>query len=164
MRIKGKKFTYSVKMVKLPNGKTTTIDFVEHPGAALIMPLLNKRQTIFLRQYRAALGKYLYELPAGTLNKRENPLVCARRELVEETGYSARRFRALGKIYPVPGYSDEVIFIYQATDLRKAQANPDHDEILKPFVVSRKEVIMMFKRGQIKDAKTICALALAGWL
>ena len=84
-RIKGKKIIFSVVKRKLPTGKTAVLDLIEHPGAGLIVPFLAKDKVIFLRQYRAVFGAYLYELPAGTLDKSESALVCVKRELVEET-------------------------------------------------------------------------------
>ena len=163
-KIKGKKFSYSIEKRLLPNGKITTIDVIWHPGAVLIVPFVNKNSVIFLRQYRAVLEKYLYEFPAGTLDPKEKLLTCAKRELAEETGFAARRWRKLGKIYPVPGYSTEVIHIYQAEDLFERQADKDVDEIIETCTFSKHEIREMFHLGQILDAKTICALALCGWI
>lgn len=137
---------------------------IEHPGAGLIVPFLAKDKVIFLRQYRAVFGAYLYELPAGTLDKNESALVCVKRELVEETGYAAGRFVRLGKIYPVPGYSDEIIHIYKAEGLTPAYAEKDSDEVMTIRVFTRAQVKRLFKQGKIVDAKTICGLAMAGWL
>ena len=164
MKIQGRKFTFWKSQRRLPNGVSVQLDYIEHPGAALIVPILNKNTLIMLRQYRAVLKRYLFELPAGTLDRGERPLQCAQRELVEETGYAARRFKKLGFIYPVPGYSDEIIYIYQAEDLSHRVGQKDADEILHPRVFSRTQIRRMFRAGQIRDAKTICGLTLAGWL
>ena len=164
MKIQGRKFVFWRTRQRLPNGVSVQVDQIEHPGAALILPLIDKNHVIMLRQYRVVLQRYLFELPAGTLDKGEQPLQCARRELTEETGYAARYFKKLGSIYPVPGYSDEVIYIYQAEGLSPRLAHKDADEILHPHVFSRLQVQRMFRAGKIRDAKTICGLTLAGWL
>ncbi len=96
---------------KLPNGNSVQLDLIVHPGAALIVPFLGKDRIILLRQWRAVLNKYLLELPAGTLDKGESILTCAKRELIEETGYASQKMTKLGRIYPVPGYSTEIIHI-----------------------------------------------------
>jgi len=164
MRIKGKKFIYQVKKVRLPNGVTASLEMIRHPGAALIAPFLSPGKMIFLRQYRAVLKRYLWELPAGTLNALETPLACARRELAEETGYRAGRITRLGRIYPVPGYSDEVIHLYRAERLAPRRAVQDPDEIITPMTLTRRQARDAVTAGRIRDAKTICALALCGWL
>jgi len=162
MRIKGKKFVYIREKRRLPNGVVTNLEMIEHPGAALIIPFLAPDKVIFLKQYRAVLRRYLYELPAGTLSKRETPLACARRELPEETGYAAQQFKYLGKIHPVPGYSTEVIHIFQAARLTPRAAEKDFDEIIRTVVLSRSQIRRLFRTRKIVDAKTICALAMAG--
>src|SRR3990167_3555163 len=93
---KGRLLKIFVKRMRLPNGYMATFEIVKHPGAALIVPFLNKDKIIMLRQLRPVINSYIYELPAGTLGKRESPLSCARREIVEETGYSAKRFTLVG--------------------------------------------------------------------
>lgn len=151
---------YSVTRT-LPNGIKTTVDVVEHPGAVLILPFLGQDRIILLRQYRPSIKKYLWELPAGTLKPKESPVRCAKRELVEETGYQAQRILKLGKIYPVPGYSTEVITLFQAEKLSRQYAAKDKDEVIEARSVSIKDVKKMFNAGRIMDAKTICALALS---
>jgi ADP-ribose pyrophosphatase len=103
-------------------------------------------------------------LPAGTLDKGESPLSCARREIVEETGYSAKRLESMGSIYPVPGYSTEKIFIYRADGLRPERRIPEKDEVIEARPFKRAEVRRLFRQGRITDAKTICALAMSGVL
>ncbi|VAW12206.1 hypothetical protein MNBD_BACTEROID05-55 [hydrothermal vent metagenome] len=159
----GCKINYKIVKKKLPNGVVSTMDLIEHPGASLIIPFLSPRRMIFIRQYRAAINQYIIELPAGTRDKKEPYLKCAQRELIEETGYAAKKFKRLGKIYPVPGYSDEEIVIYRADDLYQSQALKDFDEIIETCVMSRREVNKMLKDGKIADAKTICALTMCGW-
>src|ERR1700690_4484879 len=98
--------------VKLPNGRTVRITYIDHPGAVIIDPFLNKDTIVMMRQFRPALNKYIYELPAGTLDPDESNAVCARRELLEETGFKPKKLTKLGSIYPVPGYSTEIIHIF----------------------------------------------------
>ena len=159
-----KKFLYRVVTKRLPNGKVVRLQLIEHPGAVLIVPFLTKDKILILRQYRPAIGQTLYELPAGTLEPGERNQTCAHRELIEETGFRARTLKRLGKIYPVPGYSTEIIHIFQAQKLTPAFAPGDADEIIEPRVMSRGEIRRLFLRGQIVDAKTICALTMVRWL
>ena len=160
----GKLLKLFVKKEKLPNGYVATFEMIRHPGAALIVPILSKDRIILLRQLRPVIESYIYELPAGTLGKNESPLSCARREIIEETGYAARRFTLLGKIYPVPGYSTEKIVIYKAEGLKKVERKAEEDEIIESRIFTRAEVKRLFKSRGIVDAKTICALAMCGWL
>jgi len=119
------------KKVHLPNGNDVTLEIIRHPGAGLVIPFLTGDKVVMLEQLRPAIGTYMYELPAGTLNKGETPLACCRREIVEETGYRARKFRFLGAIYPVPGYSTEKIHIYAAYGLTPEERKLEADEVLK---------------------------------
>jgi len=160
----GKLLKVYVGRQRLPHGYVATFEMIRHPGAALIVPFLSKDKIIMLRQLRPVIGSYIYELPAGTLDKNESPLSCARREIVEETGYSASKFTLLGKIYPVPGYSTERIFIYKAEGLRKQEREMEEDEVIESRIFTRAEVMRLFRRGKIVDAKTIAALAFCGWL
>lgn len=164
MRFKGKKFNFAVVRRTLPTGLDVDIDLIEHPGAVLIVPFLNKDKIVFLRQYRAALRKYLIELPAGTLDPKERPIVCARRELIEETDFKAHRMKKMGKIYPVPGYSTEVIYIYKAEGLCHQQGVKDADELISIRVFTKPQVKGLFNQGKITDAKTIAGLAMVGWI
>jgi len=149
---------------RLPHGFTATFEMIRHPGAALIVPFLSKDKIIMLRQLRPVIGSYIYELPAGTLDKGEAPLACARREIIEETGYGAKKFTFLGKIYPVPGYSTEKIFIYKAEGLSKEERIAEKDEVIESRIFNKTEIKRLFKQGKIVDAKTITALAFCGWL
>jgi ADP-ribose pyrophosphatase len=161
---KGKLLNVFVKKEKLPNGYLASLEVVKHPGAALIIPFLTANKTILLKQYRPVINSYIYELPAGTLNKNETPIKCARREIVEEIGYSAKKISKLGVIFPVPGYSTEKITIFKADGLKKEKINIQEDEVIHPFIATKKEVKQLFRRGKIIDAKTIAAFAMCGWL
>jgi len=161
---RGKLLNVRVKEQRLPNGFLARLEVVKHPGAALIIPFISSGKIIILRQFRPVLGGYLYELPAGTLDRREKPLHCARREIIEETGFSAGKLLKLGEIFPVPGYSTEKITIFKAWRLKQTGLAPEADEVIQIKILTRPQVNGLFQRKKIKDAKTICALAMAGWL
>lgn len=148
----------------LPNGYRASFEIIKHPGAALVVPFLSKDKVILLRQLRPVIDSYIYELPAGTLDKNESPLSCAKREIIEETGYSAKKFTKLGEIYPVPGYSTEKIVIFKAEGLRKEERILEQDEVIEHFISDRKNIKKLFISGKIIDAKTICAFTMCGWL
>ncbi|MFA5146438.1 MAG: NUDIX hydrolase [Candidatus Omnitrophota bacterium] len=159
---RGKLLNVFVKKERLPNGFLATFEMIKHPGASLIVPFLGKDRVIMLRQLRPVIGSYIYEFPAGTLGHKESPLGCARREIIEETGYAAGRLEAVGRIYPVPGYSTEKIFIYKASRLKKRDRVMEKDEVIENRILTRREFKRLFRNGSIVDAKTICALALCG--
>lgn len=150
--------------IVLPNGKTISISFINHPGAVIVAPLLDSNTVVMLRQFRPALGRYIYELPAGTIDPQEKPLACVKRELMEETGYCAKVYQKLGKIYPVPGYSTEVIHIFKAETLTFKQAAPEDYEVIDTKLFSQAQVKRLFKQGQLMDAKSICTFTHLGWL
>lgn len=150
--------------VKLPNGRTHRITFINHPGAVIIAAFLNKDTVIMIRQFRPALKKYIYELPAGTLDPNETLATCARRELLEETGLKAAKLKKVGALYPVPGYSTEVIHAFKAEQLTLTQAQPEEYEVIEIIPMSQSKVKQMIAKGQLMDAKSICALVFCGWL
>jgi ADP-ribose pyrophosphatase len=158
---RGRVFSLIRENVTLDNGVTTDLEFVEHPGATAIIPMLNESRVLLLKQYRHPLRKYIWEIPAGTIDPQESVLNCAKRELIEETGYSANQWRKLGEITPVPGYSDERIHIYLATELQTAEQDLDRDEIINIHEVDYIEAMEMIKTGKIQDAKSIVGLYLA---
>ena len=149
---------------KLPNGLTVNISYINHPGAVIIAPFLNKNEVVMMRQYRPALKKYIYELPAGTLDPNESISVCARRELLEETGLKTKKLTKVGAIYPVPGYSTEVIHIFKAENLSLTQAQPEEYEVIEIKPMTKPQVQKLFKQGKLMDAKTICTFVFCGWL
>ena len=161
---RGRVFDLTLQERRLPDGRRVCPEIIVHPGASLMVPFLDHRHVIFLRQFRTAINGWLYELPAGTPEKNETFLDCARRELREETGYKAKTFRLLGKIYPVPGYSTEKIMIYEARELTFAPKAKDAEELIETRILTKPRVRDMLKAGQLVDAKTICALSFCGWL
>lgn len=161
----GRVFNFTREQVTLENGRTVHLDMVRHPGAAAMVPLTSFSTVLLLKQYRYATGGYIWEIPAGTLDANETPLDCARRELIEETGQAAATWHKLTEITPVPGYSDERIHIFMATDLQPARQKLDPDEILVVHELDFQQAIDMVYAGTIQDAKTICGLLLAQqWL
>lgn len=158
---KGRVFELFSENITLPNGVTTDIDILHHPGAAAIVPMSDEKTLVWIRQYRHAVGEYIWEIPAGTLDPEEAPLVCAKRELIEETGFSANSWQSLGQIVPVPGYSNERIHLFLARDLSPMQQNLDRDELLDVHHIPFEEAVAMVLSGQVVDGKTICGLLLA---
>ena len=161
----------SLDTVAFPDGRTGTLELVEHPGASAIVPLLDPPgapdpRVILLRQYRYAGGGYLVEVPAGTRDAPdEDWAACARRELEEETGYRAGRLRHLGDILTTPGFTDERIALFVAWELERRVSRPDVDEYLEPTVMPLRRALAEARTGGIEDAKTLCALFLAeAWL
>lgn len=137
---------------------TFTRTIVAHKGAVAILPVLKNDRIILLKQYRPALDKTIYEVPAGTLEKGENPLLCARRELEEETGYRAKKFKKVISVYIAPGYSTEILTVFIATDLSRGNFSPEKYESIKPIEIPFDKAISYIKSGKISDAKTIISL------
>jgi ADP-ribose pyrophosphatase len=137
------------------------VELIEHPGAAAIVPFLDDHRILLLNQYRHALKQYIWEIPAGTLDPREDVITCARRELIEETGHSANGWHKLGEITPLPGYSDERIHIFLATELQPAEQHLDEDEIISVQEVEFKHALDMIGEAEIQDAKSIAGLFMA---
>ncbi|MCD6274119.1 MAG: NUDIX hydrolase [Deltaproteobacteria bacterium] len=158
---KGKVFDLVNEEITLENGKSTKMDIIRHPGAAAIIPFLDKDTLILLKQYRHAIGEYIWEIPAGTLEQDEDPIECAYRELTEETGYAAGKMEQIGAITPVPGYSDERILIFAAYDLKQAEQNLDDNEVLEVYEVKFSDAIDMIYNGEITDGKTITGLLMS---
>jgi len=162
---KGRVFNLVNENYTLENGVTAEMDFIQHPGAAAMVPMLNNQEVVLIKQYRHAIREFIWEIPAGTLGAGELPLNCARRELVEETGYSANDWNQLGTITPLPGYSDERIHIFLASDLKVAEQQLDDDEMLNVHPIKFNDALQMILTGEISDGKTISGLFLASeWL
>lgn len=139
-------------------GKTLSRVTLVHPGAVVILPFVDRSRILLLRQFRYAAKGELWEIPAGTLERGENPLFCARRELEEETGFRAKKWKRLTSFYCAPGISDEKMTLYRAEGLVPGRKNLDHDEILVHKTFSLKEAARMARSGAIRDGKTLAAL------
>ena len=147
-----------VDEVLLPNGKTSTREWVEHPGAACIIPIFANGKLGLVRQYRYAAKNEFIEFPAGKIDKGESPESCARRELEEEIGYTAKTFRFLTNIHPAIGFCNEKMWIYIAEDLTKTSEKKDKDEFLKFIPTTPDKALDMVKNGKITDVKTVISL------
>ena len=154
----GRVLNLRVDTVTLENGLSTTREVVEHRGAADIVPLHENKQIVLVRQYRYPISTELLEIPAGTLERGETPEKCARRELKEETGFKCDELTKISEIYIAPGYSTEKIHFYLARKLVREHSNPDEDEHIKVEVIPLTEVLEKIRKGEIRDAKTICAI------
>ena len=144
--------------VRLPNGKESTREYLVHPGAAVIIPVLDNGEVILERQHRYPLHRDFIELPAGKLDPGEDPLTCAQRELTEETGYVARDWQYLTTIYPCIGYSDERLVFYLARGLEHVGHARDHDEFLEILRVPLDEALAMVGDRRIDEGKTVMGL------
>ena len=157
----GKIITVYKDEVKLSTGKTSFREVVEHSGGVVILALCKKddiEKVLMVKQFRYPLKQALLELPAGKLEKSEDPLEAAKRELKEETGYSAKKWQDLGYVYTSPGYSDEKLYLYRAEDLEFVGECPDEGEILIEYEYTIDEIEKMIKNNEITDAKTVCAV------
>jgi ADP-ribose pyrophosphatase len=148
---------FNFDTVRLINGKTATREYVVHPGASAILPVTEDK-IVLVQQFRYPVREALWELPAGKIKPGQSPLVCARAELAEETGYRAAKIKKLLTFYPASAFSDEALHIFIASGLKSGQTNPDEDEFLNTKLFPLKKAYEMVKKGQIKDAKTIIAL------
>ncbi len=164
-KLKGKKiFTgkavgFNVDTILLPNGKTATREYLTHPGAVAVLPILKNGDIVFVKQYRYPIRKATYEIPAGKLhNKKDNFLKRAIAELKEETGYTAKKLTHLIDFWPTPAFSNELLKIYIAVDLKAGKAMPDEDEFLNVEFLPLDKAVKMIKTGKIKDSKTIIAI------
>lgn len=141
--------------VRMPNGKTALRDVVSHPGAVAIVALTDDGRICLVRQYRASLGRVTVEIPAGKLDPGEDPLDCAHRELLEETGMKAQKMAFLATIATSVGFANELIHIYMATGLSFAHSDPDADEFINVDLVDVNEFVDAVLDGKIEDAKTV---------
>lgn len=144
--------------VRLPDGHESTREIVRHPGAVVVIAVLDNGKLLFERQYRYPLRCVFLEMPAGKIDAGEHTLDTARRELREETGYKAKLWRHLGTIHPAIGYADERIEVFWAQGLSFVGEAPDHDEILEVVELSLADALLAVRDGEITDGKTISAL------
>ena len=154
----GKVLTLNLETVLLPNGETAELEIIRHPGAAAIVPLKEDGRVVLIRQFRHAAGGYIYEIPAGKLHPGEHPRDCAARELEEEIGYRAKSLEYVTKIFTAPGFTDEVIHIYKATNLIPGKQQLDRDEILEVIEWPLDVAIARVQDRTVQDAKTIVGL------
>lgn len=156
----GRLLNVEIDTVKLPDGSSTTREFIRHPGAVAIVPVLDDGKIVLVKQCRYPMGTIMWEIPAGKLDHgdQENPDDCAKRELSEETGYEATCWQKLISIATTPGFTDEVIHLYKAWGLKKFSQHTDEDEFIGVAAFTPQEIKKMIMQGEIYDAKTLCAL------
>ncbi len=147
--------------VKLPDGQSATREYVLHPGAVAVVPLLDDGRIVLERQYRHPSGEVMIEIPAGKRDAGETAITCAQRELLEETGYAAREWAYAFTMYPTVAYSDEAIEIWFARGLTAGQAQLDAGEFLEVFTATPEEFLGWVRDGLVRDSKTLAA---ALWL
>lgn len=149
-----------VLSVEAPHPEKGTVrrELVTHPGAVVILPLLDAHTVVLIKNERFAVQDTLWELPAGTLESSEHPESCARRELLEETGFSAKTMTKLMEFFSTPGFCNEKMFVFLASDLTKYQQKLDDTEKIEVAPISLKTSLEMIHDGHIRDAKTIAAL------
>ncbi len=158
---RGRILNLRVDTVRIPNGAETIREVVEHPGAVVIAAIDSDGRVLFVKQYRHAVGRELLELPAGTLERNEPPQTAARRELKEETGYTARQWELLASFFSSPGILTEEMHVYLASDLAEGTVEPMEDEDLRVEQVPLSEALKQVGSGEIVDAKSIVGLLLA---
>ena len=159
----GKAVGFRCDEVILPNGKKAVREYLVHPGAVAIVPVLDspkvvpleKCRVVLVKQFRYPAGEITEELPAGKIDPGESALRCLPRELKEETGYSAKKFHHLISFWPTPAFSDEIIHIYWAEGLKKGKSRPDDDEFLDVKVETIGNVLKKIRTGKIRDSKTV---------
>jgi ADP-ribose pyrophosphatase len=145
--------------VRLPDGGSATREYVQHPGAVAIVGLTDDGQVVLERQWRHPVGRVMVEVPAGKLDAGEDPMVCAQRELLEETGYTAREWALAGRMHPCIGYSDEFIEVWFARGLSAGQRQLDAEEFLDVFLARPEQLLDWCQDGTVTDGKTLaCAL------
>ncbi|HZV80436.1 MAG TPA: NUDIX hydrolase [Candidatus Binatus sp.] len=157
----GRVLNVRVDDVTLPNGRTAAFEIVEHNGGVCIIAQPAPNKIVLVRQYRPATGRTLLEVPAGKLESGEDPLVCARRELIEETGYRCERLRRLWSFYTAPGFCSELLHLFVAEGLTPGRAEPEQNESIDVEIMDVNEAWAMVERDEVPDAKTQIALSWA---
>ena len=158
MSFEGAVFGVRTDRVVEPGGVEVTRDIVTHTGSVVVLPVFPNGDILLIRQYRHTIGNFLWELVAGRIEAGESAAVAARRELLEETGYTARRFRKLLVAYPTPGFVSESMTLYVAEELREGASRPEADEKITMRRFSRKKLESWLRRGTLRDAKSIAGV------
>jgi ADP-ribose pyrophosphatase len=158
----GRVVTLSAETIIFPGGKEAKREVVRHRGAAAIVPMISPKEVLMIRQFRHCVGKVLWEIPAGTLEPGEQPEECAKRELMEETGYRAGTLESMGGFFPTPGICTEFLHLFLATDLEPCETHRDDDEQIAVHILPVEEALRKIDSGEIIDAKTIVGLLKLG--
>ena len=154
---RGRAVDFRIDEIRLPDGRTARREFLAHPGAVGALAFAPDGKILLVKQYRYPVGEFTLEIPAGKLSKGEAPLACVRRELEEETGFVAGKIRKLISFWPTAAFSDEVIHLYIAENLRPTRMKPDDDEYLELVRVSPEQFDRLIRQGKIHDSKTLIA-------
>ena len=162
----GRIINLDIDTVRFPNGSTGELEMIRHPGAAAVVPFLGNPegedpQILLLKQYRYAAEEFLYEIPAGRLDSGEEPIDCARRELMEETGCEAQRVEHLYTFYTTPGFTDERIHAFMATGLTRGESRHETDEFITVEAMTLSQALGLIEKGEIKDGKTALVILYA---
>ena len=159
----GRVINVDIDTVRFPNESTGELEMVRHPGASAVVPFLSELdaddpQILLIKQYRHAANDFIYEIPAGKLDGGEDPLECAKRELREETGCTARKVEHLYTFYTTPGFTDETIHAFMATGLERGDVSHEKDEFMTVETVTLSRALELIQTGALKDAKTALAI------
>lgn len=154
----GRVVDLTVETIEFPDGKEMTRELVRHPGAVAIVPMISPNEIVMIKQFRYSARGEIWEIPAGTLEPNEAAAECAHRELIEEIGYQAGKLEPLGGFYTSPGFCNEYLHLFRATDLRPAQAHLDKDEQIEVHTMTLQQALQKIETGEIIDAKTIIGL------
>lgn len=159
---KGRIFEVHVDRVRLPNDRVLNLEVVRHPRSVVLLPLSGTGEVVLVRQYRYAVDRWLWELPAGSLDSGEEPEAAAKRECHEEIGKIAARAELIGSFFPTPGFCDEEMLFYRLEGLSEPDSTAalDEDELLEPRAFTLDELRVMIERGEIADMKTVVGVAL----
>jgi ADP-ribose pyrophosphatase len=162
----GRIISLDIDTVRFPNGSVGELEMIRHPGAAAVVPFLSDPtgddpQILLLRQYRYAAEGFLYEIPAGRLDPGEEPIECARRELIEETGCEAKRMQHLYTFHTTPGFTDEKIHAFMAVGLTTGESRHETDEFITIETMTLSRALGLIETGDIKDAKTALSILYA---
>jgi len=155
---KGRNIDFYCDSILLPDGKTASREYTSHPGATAVVPFLGRDNIVLVKQYRYPVDRITLEIPAGKLAKGESSLNCVRRELLEETGYRARRIRKLTSYCPSTAFSTEILHIYVADRLKLTERSPDEDEFIESVTMPFRKALGLVYRGVVNDSKTMIAL------
>lgn len=161
MICEGKMLRVKRETVELPDGSQSYREFILHPGASVMVPILSDGKLVLVRQYRHPMKMEFYELPAGKLDEGESPLEAAKRELIEEIGYEGKNFEFVSEFHPCIGYADEKMWLYLVTGLTKSDKNTDKDEFLENIYIDFEEAVNWVHEGKISDTKTMLGILLA---
>jgi ADP-ribose diphosphatase len=156
---KGNAINFNADKVLTTGNVTSIREYIDHPGAVAVLPLIGKDRIVMVKQYRYPIDEITWEIPAGKMHRgKDSPLFRVKKELKEETGYTAGKIKKLLSFWPCCTFSNEILHIYVATDLKPGKPDPDEDEHVITKIISLKQALKMVKNGKIKDSKTVISI------